>query len=266
MATKARSTRGTKKKPATRKKAASKKRKTSRASAVAAPIQNVEALKKTIAYFYALSYCPPEQLADFRNVTKPLRKSLAESAGMSMTAYFKAVLPEVCRRIVSYHEATREPSREWVEKLIESAVQADKNAENVSLFQDDMSQVARLPQRASPENRLHRKKGCQYCRLPCYYGYFTLISEPVFRELQQQLEAEAQKPAGEQSPAQPVWEFTIAHLEKIVPSPKNFIHRAHIGNLGYCLLMLSMAKSRLAVPEAQLQAFQEANQKNILTP
>jgi hypothetical protein len=272
MPTKKRSTKGTKTKQAKRKKAAPAKRKTSRKTAAApkrktarkaaapAPAQSVEALKKTIAYYYLLSYCPPEQVVEFAKTTGPLRKTLAKSAGMSETAYFKAILPEVCRRIVSYHEATRDPSPQWVDALVNSAAGAEKNPENLSRFQGEMSKVARLPQRALPENRLHRKKGCAYCRLPCHYGYFTLISEPVFSGLQKMLEAELEKPAGERSPLQPVWGFTAVHLTKILQSQQVYIHRAQMGNLAYCLLMLSMAKSRLAVPEAQLQAFQAANQ------
>jgi hypothetical protein len=249
------------------KQAASPKRKAARTTtrkAAPAPAIRVEALKKTIAYYYLLSYCPPEQVVEFVNAAGPLRKELAKSAGMSEKAFFNAVLPEVCRRIVSYHEATREPSPQWVNALVSSAAAVEKSPENLSLFQEEMTKVARLPQRALPENRLHRKKGCAYCRLPCHYGYFTLVSEPTFRELQTMLEEETKMPAGERSPVQPVWGFTILHLGKTMQSRQAFIHQAHLGNLSYCLLLLSMAKSRLAVPEAQLQAFQAANQAMIL--
>jgi hypothetical protein len=283
MATKTRSTRGAKSKPSGSRKSAPAKRKatakpaapakretpvrpaaqakrTTPRKSAAAPAISVNALKKTIAYYYLLAYCPPEQVGEFAEATAPLRKSLADSAAMSEKAYFNVVLPEVCRRIVSYHEATREPGKEWVEKLAISAAEADKNVKNVTLFQEEMSRVARLPGRALPENRLHRKKGCQYCRLPCAYGYFTLISEPAFRGLQQMLDAEMQKPADERSPLRPVWGFTVSHLAKVMQAGQGVIRREHLGNLAYCLLMLSMAKSRLAVPEAQLQAFQAGNQ------
>jgi hypothetical protein len=275
MPTKTRSIRGAKAKQtkskkavpakpkASRKPAAPAKRTTARKPAGAPPAPSIEALKKTISYYYLLSYCPPDQVTEFSDVTAPLRKSLADSAGMTEAAFFKAVLPEVCRRIVAYHEGTREPGKERVDALLKSAAKAEKNPENAMRFQEAMAQVARLPQRALPENRLHRKKGCQYCRLPCSYGFFTLVSEPVFSDLQKMLEAETQKPAPEQSPLRPVWGFTITHLAKTMESQQGYIHRAHLGNLAYCLLMLSMAKSRLAVPEAQLQAFQTANQAMI---
>jgi hypothetical protein len=276
MPTKTRSIRGAKvkqtkskkavpaKPKASRKPAAPVKRTTSRKPAIAPPAPSVEALKKTISYYYLLSYCPPEKVADFQNATASLRKSLADSAGTSEAAYFKAVLPEVCRRIVSYHEATREPSQTWVDALVQSASAAEKNPEKLARFQEVMTNVARLPQRALPENRLHRKKGCAYCRLPCYYGYFTLVSEPVFIGLQEMLENEGQQPAGDRSPVRPVWGFTILHLGKTLQSQEVFIHQAHLVNLSYCLLLLSMAKSRLAVPEVQLQAFQAANKAMIL--
>ncbi|MBN1438561.1 MAG: hypothetical protein JW929_04050 [Anaerolineales bacterium] len=244
-------------------KTAAPKRKTAHQAAVPAPAIRVEALKKTIAYYYLLSYCPPAEVAGFAGVTAPLRKALADTAGMSEAAYFRAVLPEVCRRIVSYHEATREPSPQWVNALVNSAAAAEKSPKNLSRFQEEMTKVARLPGRALPENRLHRKKGCQYCHLPCAYGYFTLISEPVFGGLQELLQAEMQKPASERSPLRPVWGFTAAHLAKTLPSQQGYIHREHLGNLAYCLLMLSMAKSRLAFPDAQLQSFQTANQEFI---
>lgn len=286
MATKTRSTRGAKTKPTgskkttpakpkpfrkqaapakpkvSAKKAAPVKSKTARKAAVPAPAPaiGVEALKKTIAYYYLLSYCPPELAAEFSGGTAPLRKSLADSAGMSEAAYFKAVLPEVCRRIVSYQEATREPNPQWVNALIASAAGAQKSPENLSRFQEEMTKVASLPGRSLPENRLHRKKGCAYCRLPCYYGYFTLVSEPLLSGLQAMMEAETRKSAGERSPVRPVWGFAVSHLAKLTQAGQMYIRREHLGNLAYCLLMLSMAKSRLAVPEAQLQAFQAGNQ------
>jgi hypothetical protein len=220
----------------------------------------VDVLKQAITYFYLLSYCPSEKIADFKESTAALRKDMAAKTGMKEAAFFKAVIPEICQRIVSFSEATRKPSKTWVKALEKAVKEADKSPEKAAAFQAVMSDVARLKGRALPENRLHRKKGCALCRLPCYYGYFTLVSEPDFSQLQTLLEVEAGKPKEEQSPVRPVWGFTIFHLGRTIQAQQGYIQRAHLGNLAFCLLMLSMAKSRLAVPEAQLQAFQAGNQ------
>jgi hypothetical protein len=241
------------------KSASPSKGRTSRAPAAPAKQPNVEAMKKTIAYYYLLSFCPPARISDFREKSGPLRKALADSAGMSEAAFFAAVLPEVCRRIVSFHEGTREPSKEWADALLKSAAKADQSPENASLFQAKMAQVARLPQRALPGNRLYPAKGCRFCRLPCRYGYFTLISEPVFSRLQRMLELEAGYPKEEQNPLRPVWAFAVSHLSQTLGVEKGVIQTVHLVNLAYCLLVLSMAKSRLAAPEAQLRAFQNGN-------
>ena len=220
----------------------------------------VETLKQTIAYYYLLSYCPPENIADFKKSVAALRKGLAKQAGMKVGDYFKQVIPQVCRRIVSFNEATREPSPEFVDSLTKTARQAEKNPEKAAAFQAEMSKVARLKSRALPENRLHRKKGCAFCRLPCYYGYFTLVSDPDFKELQRLMESEVARPKEQQSPLRPVWSFTFSHMSRVLEADKVFIHRVHAGNLAFCLLMLSMAKSRLPLPEQQIKVFQEVNQ------
>ncbi|MBN2387078.1 MAG: hypothetical protein JXB85_08660 [Anaerolineales bacterium] len=216
----------------------------------------VDVLKKAITYHYLLSYSPAEQIDTFKKSTAALRKGLAEKAGMQEAAFFKAVIPEVAQRIAAFHHDSREPDPQWVEALVETAGPAGQAPEKAAAFQAVMSKVARLKPRALPENRLHRKKGCAFCRLPCYYGYFSLVSEPDFRILQRLLEAEAGLPKERQNPLRPVMAFTFSHLVQTTQAERGVIQRVHLGNLAYCLLLLSMAKSRLALPEAELQAFQ----------
>lgn len=223
----------------------------------------VETLKKTIAYYFLLSYCPPGQVHSFTQSTVSLRKALAESTGKSEAAYFKAVLPEICSRIVAFSQATREPAQVLVQALVKAANEADQSLEQARTFQVLMAFIARQPGRAKAENRLHRKKGCQFCCLPCQYGYFTLVSEPHFDELQNFLEAEASRPAREQITTRPVWSFTLEHLAHVMGSKVEYIHLVHLGNLAYCLMMLAIAKSRLAFPEEQIQKFQTINQEAI---
>ena len=229
----------------------------------AAKATPVDTLKRTIAYFYLLSYCPPGRITDWAQKTAQLRKELAESAGMSEAAYFGMVTPEVCRRIVSFHQSTREPDQDWIDTLIDAAGGAAGGAQKAEAFQQAMTKVAGLPQRAKPEGWLHRKKGCQFCKAPCSYGYFTLISDPQFNELQELFAAEARKPAGQQSPWNPCLRFTLDHLQKIGGARQEFIEARHLVNLSYCLLMLSIAKSRLPVPEQQLRLFQAAGQRYV---
>jgi hypothetical protein len=219
-----------------------------------------ELLKNAIAYYYLLSYIPPERIAEFRQSTSALCKDLAEKAGMTENDFFKEVLPEVCRRIVAFHQDTRDPDPQWVDGLVSAARQVDQNTEAVAAFQTEMSKVARLEPRALPENRLHRKKGCAFCRQPCTYGYFSLVSEPEFKGLRRLLESEASLPKNEQNPLRPVWTFTISHLARTTQANQGVIQQTHLGNLAFCMLLLSTAKSRLALPDAELQAFQANNQ------
>ena len=125
----------------------------------------VDVLKQTISYFYLLSYCHPEHIADFKESTADLRTDMATKAGMKEDPFFKAAIPEACRRITSFHEATSAPSKEWVEALQKAAKVADKSSAKAAAFQTIMSDVARLKGRASSENRLHRKKGCVFCHV-----------------------------------------------------------------------------------------------------
>ena len=226
---------------------------------------SVDLLKKAVSYYYLLSYIPPGRITEFNESTSALRRSLAEKAGMEEAAFFEAVIPEVCQRIAAFHLDTPEPDPQLVDALVKAASEGDRDSEAAAAFQVEMAKVARLKPRALPENRLHRKKGCAYCRLPCYYGYFSLVSEPDFRGLQRLLELEAGLPKDEQNPLRPVWAFAISHLARITQANQGVIQQVHLGNLAFCLLMLSSAKSRLALPEAELQTFQANNQVLIST-
>ncbi|MBN2117113.1 MAG: hypothetical protein JW730_11110 [Anaerolineales bacterium] len=225
---------------------------------------STEILKRTIAYFYLLAYCPVDSITDFKDVTRPLIRQFAEDGRVREEEYLKEVIPEVSRRIVAYHEGTREPSQEYVEALIQAAGEADQSPEKVTTYQEVIARIAQLPQRAKPENRLHRKKGCSFCSLPCWYGYFTLISEPQFNVLQEMLETETRKPPAEQSPIYAVWGFALRHLHQITGSDETYIITPeHLKNMSYCLLLLAMAKSRRALPEEQLLTFQAAGRDQV---
>jgi hypothetical protein len=220
-------------------------------------------IKKTITYFYSLSFCPASHFEDFIAESTDFRKGLAKEAVMPEKAFFPVAISEICRRIVSFNSDSRVPDQDIVIALEKAATKALKNQDGLIKFQEEMLKVASLPGRAKIENRLHRKKGCKLCLTPCRYGYYTLVSEPKFSVLQKALEDEVRKEKSTQKPVQVIWTFVIAHLMSTFNSQRGHVVPEHLGNLGYCLLMLSTAKSRYPLPEKQVSAFQEANQKFI---
>jgi hypothetical protein len=248
-------------KPTPAKKQATPSRPPVRAKPAEAPRTSpVEVLRKAITYYYLLSYSPPERLGDFKTAAGEIRKKLVVSSGMKEADFFAAVVPEACRRIVAFHQDTHEPDKAMVASLAKAAQSAEKDAEGLSAFQTQMKLVAALPGRAKLENRLHRNKGCGLCAAPCRYGYFTLVSEPQFRLLQEMMAAEAAKPAAEQSPLGMMYGFAHLHLAQTFHQKADWIAIGDLANLAFCLLLLGMAKSRLALPEKQLSLFQAANQ------
>lgn len=223
----------------------------------------IETIKNTIAYYYLVSFCPAGQIDEFIHKAILIRKTLAESSNLDEEEFLDVVVPEVCRRIVSFHENSRYPDQERVDNLADLAKHAGDSPEDATLFQQEMAIIARFPQRASSENRLHRKKGCALCHSPCMYGYFTLVSDPQFGRLQDLFSIEMNKPPAEQSPLNPAYAYTIGHLKGITGKNNLFINVEHLANLSYCLMLLGMAKSRMAIPEQQLRLFQAANQEFI---
>jgi len=222
-----------------------------------------ESIKNTIAWLHLLSYCPPAKVVDFNKIADPLIKALADVAGLKPGEYLDLAIPQACLLMVAYHQASREPEKEIVDELVKTALPASKDAKSLTAFKARMDEIAALPGRAKRENRLHRNKGCNLCAAPCRYGYFTLISDPDFSELQRLFAAETEKSVSGQSPLSPVYTFTITHMLGITASDKGFCEKNHFANLAFCLLMLSMAKSRLAFPEEQVRLFQVSNQAYI---
>lgn len=221
-----------------------------------------QSLKKTICYYYLLAYCPPAEVGEIKKAAQALRQNVAKQAGMKMTDYFKQAASEVSHHIVAFHQNTRDPSAEWVEELASKISVADKGAKEAQAFQVMLGLVSRLPQRAKPENRLHHRRGCQFCAAPCHYGYFTLISEPRFLKLHGFLEHELGNSSEDKKPVMAVKSFALSHIVEILGAADGtiHIHHEHLANLAYCLLALATAKSRLPVPEKQFKLFQTANQ------
>lgn len=217
-------------------------------------------IQGAISYYYLVAFCPPQNIRDLKKASKPLRKRLADNAGMKMGEFAKVVQPEVCRRIAAFHADTRKPDPELVKGLTVKIRRADSNPKKAFAFQQEMAQVAQLPGRADLNKRLHRKKGCHLCTAPCRYGFFTLVSDAQFKPLQTMLEAENRRPANLRDPVNVLWSFTTGHLWQTLGARLGFISVDHLANLSFCLLLLAMARSRFALPEPQLRAYQSANQ------
>jgi len=224
---------------------------------------SAEAVKQMISYFYLVAYGPPEHIGQLESTSKPMRTALAKGEGLRAKAFRTAAAGEAAFRIVAYHQATREPEKAVVENLAGKMQAADSSPQAAAAYQALMEQVARLPGRAKPDRRLHRKKGCTLCVAPCQYGFFTLISDPVFTNLLAMLNAENKKPGGQRDPVKVLWSFTTTHLWGVLAEKEGFIRADHLGNLAFCLLLLATAKSRYPFPEQQLSAFQALNQRVI---
>jgi len=213
-------------------------------------------LKKTILYLCNLSFAPPEKVAEMRPAGDRLREQMGDEI------WPQAVL-EASRLIVSFQQASRHPEPDLVEGLAHAALNADLSPEACRAFLEQIETISTLPGRARDINRLHRKRGCRLCETPCRYGYFSLLSEPNFESLQRILETENGKPADQQRPIQAVWQFTLNHLSQAMGPGQWHISASHLGNLAYCLVSLSTAKSRYPFPEEQMHKFQEMNQQLI---
>lgn len=217
-------------------------------------------LKKTIAYFYSLAFIASQTLPEFVAWTAAKREELAAAAHMDPIEYFRGVAPEVCRRIVAFHQATRNPDPKLVAGLTGKALTLDQSPECLRDYQQEMSRIAALPGRALPENRLHRRQGCAMCLAACQFGFFSLVSDPAFSVLEATLREEAARPVEQQTPLRPVYAFAVAHLGKVTGSTRGSLTLENLTNLAYCLLLLGMARSRRAAPERQLAIFQGASQ------
>lgn len=217
------------------------------------------AIKQMIGYFYLVAYCPSKHVSELKKASRRMRTRLAKEAGFKMKDFTENAIPEVAWRIVAYQQATREPDQNTVMTLMNLLKSADSNPVKATAYQILMADIAAHPGRAKEDNRLHRKKGCQFCAAPCRYGFFTLISDPNFAELRTMLESNNRKPLEDRDPVNILWSYTARHLWKVLGVRKGFIQANHLGNLSYCLLMLATAKSRFALPETQLKKFQEMN-------
>src|SRR3990172_179035 len=222
-------------------------------------------LQATIGYLHLLSFCPPNRAWELRLASEPLRKGLGLRGGLSADEFLAAAQPEACRRIVSFHERTREPRPAVVVSLVEMAGLAEKGPVGVQILAEGMAVLAGLPGRAKPDNRLRRNKGCQLCVAACRYGYFNLVTRPNYSLLRGLLEQEAAKPADQQDPLGTLWTFAIGHLWRTLGVELAYISASHLGNLAFCLLTLGTSQARRPVPEQEYGLLQQANQKLIQT-
>jgi len=222
-----------------------------------------QVIRKMISYYYLMSYCPSEYINEFKEASQKMFATLAESTGCNRDEITELAVPEVARRILAFHLATREPDLDGVDALTQMLKIADNSPQEAAIFQRVMHLVAAHPSRSKLGNRLHRNKGCAYCAAPCSYGFFTLVSEPDFITLKAMLDAENQKFAQERDAVKVLWTYTKKHIWSVLETETGFIRPEHLGNLSYCLLLLGTAKSRFALPEAQLTRYQELTRLNV---
>jgi len=221
------------------------------------------ALKRMINYYLLLAFCPPHLVDAVSSACWQEHTLLAERAGMNLKAFIRQVVPEVSMHIVAFQQATRKPEEEVVRNFAERLMAADQNPEGAAAFQTAFSEVTSHPGRAKKTNRLHRQRGCDYCASPCRYGFFTLMSEPDFTVLASMLDAERTKLTAERDVVNVLWVFTRENLWNVLGMQGGHITPEHLGNLSYCMLLLAMAKSRMAMPEKELTAYQILNQQTI---
>lgn len=220
-------------------------------------------VKKTISYLYLVSFCPPSQLAEFTPAITPLFQALLKTSGMDEQTFNIQVLPQACHHMVAYSMATRYPDEKSIVFLLKAAINATASPEALQNFQTTVAELSGLPGRAKMDNRLHRNKGCRLCNSACFYGYFSLVSDPKMNLLQNMLKEEAAKPAQECSPLVVLYTFAMLHLASLTGMRQVLIRPDALANLSFCLLLLSMAKSRLPLPEQQLRLIQAGNQEYI---
>jgi hypothetical protein len=217
------------------------------------------AIKQLINYFYLLSFCPPEYIDDLKKASHPMRRRF----GLDKAAVLEPAIPEAAMRIVAFQQATRQPEDFAVEELAEVMIEADQDTKKLAAFQQTLREIAMHPGRAKAANRLHRNKGCAFCKAPCQYGFFTLMSDPNFKQLKAFLDEENKQLVHDREPVRALWAYTGAHLWGVLGTHAMYLQPAHLGNLSYCLLMLGTAKSRFAIKEKEITAYQELNQQTI---
>ncbi len=217
------------------------------------------AVKQLINYFYLLSFCPAEYVEDLRKISQPMRRRYE----LDKAAVLEPAIPEAAMRIVAFQQATRQPEDFAVQELAEAMKMADQDAEKLAVFQQTIREIAKHRARAKASNRLHRQKGCAFCTAPCQYGFFTLMSDPDFKQLKSFLDEENKQLVKDREPIRALWAYTGAHLWQVLGARAMYLEPAHLGNLSYCLLLLGTAKSRFAMREKELTAYQKLNQQTL---
>jgi len=224
---------------------------------------HAEAVRKMVGYYYLLSYAPPQHFTEIEAAGRGMQARHAAKAGLDPVKFQQAAAAEAAFRITAFHGAVRTPPKELVLVLQRTLLGANGSLEARENFLKIMLAVSGHPARAKQTNRLHRRKGCDLCSMPCRYGFYSLMAEPDYPALQSMLESENQKPAGERDPVRVLWSFAAQQIWHTLENRAGVISPIHLGNLSYCLLLLGTAKSRFAMPEKEFQAYQRLNQARI---
>ena len=209
-------------------------------------------IKSALFYYLLLSCATPESIEQW--------PAVREQLGI----HTDKIIHDVCQRIVSFHHAKRYPDEQLVHELETIVRKADSSVQDCFEFQQIMAQLAALPARSKMKNRLHCKRGCQFCAFPCRYGYLSLLMELDLSRMEVLIKTEAEKLNGRRKVVSPIWQFTMEQIGKCLPINHVWqITPEHLGNLSYCLLALATSKSRFPYPAAEMNQFQNMNQNEI---
>ncbi|MBN1266381.1 MAG: hypothetical protein JXA25_12865 [Anaerolineales bacterium] len=103
-------------------------------------------------------------------------------------------------------------------------VRADGNIKEIAAFLGMMFKIAAHPGREKNDNRLHHKKSCDLCTMPCRYGYFTLMVEPDYESLLALLDAENKKLVEERDPVRVLWTYTMQQIWNLLEIRGGYDH------------------------------------------
>lgn len=224
-----------------------------------------QGLEMTMGYLHLMAYCPADYIFYFNEASSSLREALAYQVGLSEAEYMKLVLPEACQRTVTFYQNKPKPDKKLVIELLEVALEADKSPEAAGRFSNQMMSLADMPKQVKPRQRhgLYNKEAFKINPAAMKYVLFAMVSKPNYELLKNMLAEETKKPTEEQDVVQTVWTFTLGHLWRTLGLKQAYVTADHLGNLAYCLLALSMYKSRNPFPEAAMETFYRANQAQI---
>jgi len=208
------------------------------------------AIKQTILYLYGIYFCHANSLKDYLRVM---------DCQLNQTQLSPENLRAACSHITAFHRAEAAAAEHLEIDLYQRAQKASAG-QGLKRFKEKMAEIAALPGRSKLERRLHHLRGCKLCKSPCEYGYFSLLAEPDFERLFEDLSEFNSSPGQKMDPVEIIWDFTKRLLTAGYGGGGWAVEPVHLGNLSYCMISLATAKSRYPFPEKTMGMIQGWNQ------